>query len=389
MLAFQQAFEAAVKEVAALGIEATLNPVSSQHLFPRGRRSAKDAITVAERQDSAASKSEPEPEPGPEPGPEPEAGRTSSAALALKAALGSEAVPEPEPEPARETAPVREPEPAAPSREESAESPRASTPFPDERPGGKPKPPSESEVPDPGWSEPEVTAPVVVRPHGKGSRSSVVVLLIVGLLAGAGVSGYALWRHFQTPAASNKGTLVVDVQPKGAMIRIDNEPTGTLSTVRRELKVGSHRVTISKPGFDTIDRWVRIRPGKRTSLALDLLPSSRPAADAGTAGRPAPVAADAAAARPPPTMARPSTHPVRPMRRDPGPGAMVAVRPAVMDAMPRPAMPRSTNLAVLLSSAGFARGDPTRISATQDLSVQGETWYRSPLDAAAGQHSGR
>jgi len=295
MRAFRQAFEAAVRGAADLGVGATLRPTDSADLFPRGRPGAKDAITVAAR-----------PTPGEEEGPAP--------MTALSLALRPESAVQPKPK--LKPAPEAEPKPA-------------SMPFVDHRPGSKPAPaaatahnealvakakPKPKPSPVAGPSVPNrLSAPdrASTRPEG-GSLGLGTVLLVLLLLGGAGAGGYYYWRSLQPSNAPKQGTLVVDAQPRGAVIRIDNETVWSPSPVQRKLAVGSHRVTIKKPGFDQIVTWVSIRPGKGTSLALDLLPSGHQDLDQGPRQRPAPIPLSDGSMTPPDSPHQPpgtaSTH---------------------------------------------------------------------------------
>lgn len=321
MLAFRQAFEAAVKAAADLGVGATIRPTTSEDLFPRRRPEARDVITVAERPAPAETAAPVEPTAPVEPVAEEE--------------------PTPESKPFRDERPGAEPRPAKATAGETAA-------------GAKPKP---AENP---FAAVEFTEKVS-RPDGK--RRGLGTVVLVGLILGvAGAGGYALWRHFQSPDPPEGGTLVVDAQPNGALIRIDNEAVWSPSPVRRNLAVGSHRVTIKKPGFDSIETWVSVRPGKRTSLALDLLPSSRPTPQPDSPMRPGEPGASVAAMAPPgspkrpahmgaaPVVERPHMHPgQRPMRN---PGASMGIsrtRPARITppAMTPPGM--SSGLASLLT----------------------------------------
>ena len=281
MRALRQAFEAAVKGAADLGVGATIRPVPEVDLFPRKRAAPKDAITVAARKTPSQSELPAAPK-----APEAPAASTEAPAtprMAVSMALRPESSASPKPALEAKPAPEAEPKLAALSFDDHrpgsepnlviaapGETPITATPTPkpksEPRPVVEPTPPTRSPALD--EDAPET---------GGGGRGLGTALLILLLLGGAGAGGYAYWRSRQTTEAPKRGTLMVDAQPKGALIRIDNEATWAPTPVKRELAVGSHRVTIKKIGFDQIVTWVSIRPGKRTNLALDLLPSSRSA----------------------------------------------------------------------------------------------------------------
>ena len=354
MRAFRQAFEAAVRTAADLGIGATIRPTTADDLFPRRRPEARDVITVAERQ--------------------PPANKASPAEPAPPAAVAPPAEPAPLAEPAPPEEPVAEETPTP-----------ESLPFRDERPGMEPRPAgapaagapaartaagkvvavAQPKPPKDPFAEVEFTEKVT-RPAAKrrGLGTVVLVALILGV---AGAGGYGLWRHFQTPAPPRGGTLVVDAQPKGALIRIDNETVWSPSPVRRSLAVGSHRVTIKKPGFDSIETWVSVRPGKRTSLALDLLPSGGPAPQPDTPMRPDEPGASAAAMAQPGSPARPADMGAAPvaLRPDMRPGRRPGRNPRGSMRLPqtRPVMDNPP----AMTSGGMAPGLASLLTRPPDI----------------------
>ncbi len=334
MVAFGQAFEAAVKAGAVLGVGATLLPTTtSADLMPRARPAAKNVITVAEPRAAAPTQTP-----------------SQAPAAALAAAL-------------------------APAANEPESSPAAMS-FDDDRPGSKPvarkaqsdkitvvakaKPVEEPPTPGPestsgASAPPEPAVPGKAAPGKRSGGRGLLTLLLVSLVLGvAGAGGYTLWRRLQVPETPTQGSLVVDAGPKGAVIRIDSETAWSPSPVQRKLAVGSHRVTIRKPGFDQIVTWVSIRPGKETRLALDLLPSNRPEPPVVPRKNLAPGAMTNEPVTPPDAMGRRTTMgtppvrarpPSRPRRR-PGSGVMTSPTMRAMATMSSPGM--STGLSALV-----------------------------------------
>jgi serine/threonine protein kinase len=342
MLAFAQAFEAAVKSGASTAASATLPPTSSDDLFPRSRPSAHNAVTVAEHQAQAQASA-----PAPAPAPAPTATEADSSPPALSfddERPGS--APRPRGAESDKRTVVAKAKPSKePSTPESA-SPRSTRPAARATPATGPPPP---------------------RKAGRHPLGTLVLLVL--LLGGTGAGGYAVWRHLQSPEAPTRGTLVVDAGPKGVLIRIDSEATWSSAPVQRKLEVGSHKVTIKKPGYDQLTTWVSVRPGKQTKLAFDLLPSNRPETETDPVAGPTHADTSDGSVAPPdpmdhpsastmgsnPTMASPPIH----ARRRPVHGVMTS--PVMTSpAMTSPAMTSSgmTSSGMSISLADLVRLPP-------------------------------
>lgn len=74
------------------------------------------------------------------------------------------------------------------------------------------------------------------------------------------------------------GSLNVDYRPDGAAITVDGEPRGTTPNVLDGLLVGTHRVTVSAPGYEPATRNVTISDSELTTLSGSLERASAPAA---------------------------------------------------------------------------------------------------------------
>jgi hypothetical protein len=74
------------------------------------------------------------------------------------------------------------------------------------------------------------------------------------------------------------GLVDVTVNPEGALVTIDDEPVGTSPLAKPvTVSVGHRKITVSRPGFPSQERFVDVAAGDRTSVAFELTaPSSSP-----------------------------------------------------------------------------------------------------------------
>jgi len=110
----------------------------------------------------------------------------------------------------------------------------------------------------------------------------------------------------------NVGSIAVLVEPQGADIEVDRVAAGRTPKVLLNVAAGTHRVTVSRPGFLPMHSTVSLAPGETGVLSGALRPA---------AGAAAPSAADLgsiAALEPgsiPPTSALPEERALEPVRR--------------------------------------------------------------------------
>jgi hypothetical protein len=92
--------------------------------------------------------------------------------------------------------------------------------------------------------------------------------------------GYASQRRSVTVAADerkevaltlgrNAGTLVVETDPGGAVVRIGGETVGT-APVRQELSPGTYRVEAEEEGYEATGRTVEVAEGERREVRLSM-----------------------------------------------------------------------------------------------------------------------
>ncbi len=100
-------------------------------------------------------------------------------------------------------------------------------------------------------------------------------------------------RRYEPTLCQGAGELVVRSNVSGDRVQIDSFDVGPTRAEPHVLGVGDHVVRVAKPGYQTFEARVRIRPDERHELRAELVPG---AADAGSspspprvaAGRPAP-----------------------------------------------------------------------------------------------------
>jgi hypothetical protein len=67
------------------------------------------------------------------------------------------------------------------------------------------------------------------------------------------------------------GTLRLQVRPGDASVYVDGDFRGTAQQMGAlTLPAGKHRIEIVRPGFQTVDREVEVRPGRTTTMEADL-----------------------------------------------------------------------------------------------------------------------
>jgi hypothetical protein len=137
--------------------------------------------------------------------------------------------------------------------------------------------------------------------RGRGPQWVVGLLVLVAIAAGAmwllreptaapGPSPSPTARHTPvakvtpSPAGTLTGTLQIDASVAGAEIAVDAEALGA-APQKRELGPGSHRVRVTKDGYETWERDVQVVPGHTVRVTARLEASAgRLRIDADVAG---------------------------------------------------------------------------------------------------------
>ena len=83
-------------------------------------------------------------------------------------------------------------------------------------------------------------------------------------------------RASQQPAPVEHGVLLVITTLNGAKIWanifLDGQLQGQSDLYMEEVKTGQHRLTIQRPGYQTIRRTIVVTPGKKTKVNQPLTP---------------------------------------------------------------------------------------------------------------------
>lgn len=72
------------------------------------------------------------------------------------------------------------------------------------------------------------------------------------------------------PTKPERAALLLDTNPAGAVVSLDNKPVDGETPVRVELAPGSHRVELVRPGFEPVVREIEVGAGETISLVYQL-----------------------------------------------------------------------------------------------------------------------
>lgn len=112
----------------------------------------------------------------------------------------------------------------------------------------------------------------------RGSRGLVVLTFAILAWASLGAHAHAQRRRRdrdREPQAPGGGTLVIQSSQDGAEVFVDEQPVGTTPLEPLSLAPGSHTLRVRLPGYTEHTDVVRIDPGQRTEVPVDLLPLSQ------------------------------------------------------------------------------------------------------------------
>jgi hypothetical protein len=169
----------------------------------------------------------------------------------------------------------------------------------------------------------------------------VAALVVIGMAAGL------FWlKHSGEPNSASTttlGPLEIVTIPAGAHILIDSQQQG-LSNLKVDIPLGSHHLTASLEGYQTVTRQFEILPGgSPLSLNLALMPlNNTPAENAITSGLPA-VTNATANPKGPPLPAFPAA-----------PRQAGKAKTTVVSAAPQPLVPIQTEAPIKVLTGGLA-----------------------------------
>jgi hypothetical protein len=101
--------------------------------------------------------------------------------------------------------------------------------------------------------------------------TNILVVLTVVLLAGILVLYTMGYRLNRSLTLEQMGLLRVNSLPTGAQVLVDGDPSGKRTAARLELSEGSHRIGVSRAGYDIWERTVAVRAGSVVWLDYVLL----------------------------------------------------------------------------------------------------------------------
>jgi hypothetical protein len=147
---------------------------------------------------------------------------------------------------------------------------------------------------------------------------------------------------------ARNGSLVIKSATHGAQVAVDGRAVGKVPLAALPIAPGRHQITLSKKGFVSATRRVRVLAGQRSLVAIDLLaevaplplqplvadaaPSPSEALTALIAAPPAPAAAPSALAAAPPAALAPLPSP--PLVLEPLPSPPLVLAPALVARAP-------------------------------------------------------
>ena len=101
---------------------------------------------------------------------------------------------------------------------------------------------------------------------------------MLGLIAAAALSLGAAGGSVSSSDSPNAGTLIIEVRPLQAVVRLDGVPIGTAhDVVARPIYVrpGAHLISVTAPGFLPSSIALEVRPAWGTRVWVDLVPDRR------------------------------------------------------------------------------------------------------------------
>jgi len=105
-----------------------------------------------------------------------------------------------------------------------------------------------------------------------GYKDKIILNVVVGEGSTKSVSA-TLESEVAPPA---KGYLTVNTSPTGALVTVNGVSCGTTPVTRCELSLGSYQLTITKSGYETVERGIGIAAGEMDIGTIALTPTAAP-----------------------------------------------------------------------------------------------------------------
>ena len=111
---------------------------------------------------------------------------------------------------------------------------------------------------------------VYEKSHRRSAMWRIAILLITTVAAGT--AAWAVIDHFGAEQI-NRAALTVRSEPREVAIAIDGRTLhdGATPFTARDIEPGHHRISISAPGYETIDEAIELEPGVEVNLPIQLV----------------------------------------------------------------------------------------------------------------------